>query len=50
MDDEHYDEMLQEMTLALREIYENETERSLGEHEASALNDTLDAFFGTKRE
>ena len=50
MDNEQYDEMLQDMTLALREIYENATDKALGEHEAASLNDTLDAFFGTKRE
>lgn len=45
MDEEHYDDMLQEMTLALREIYETKTEKFLGEHEATAMNDMLDTFF-----
>jgi len=49
MDNEQYDEMLQDMTLALREIYENATDKFLDEREAASLNDTLDVFFGTKR-
>lgn len=45
MDPDKYDAMLQEMTLTLREIYERESDKKLGEMEAQPLNDVLDAFF-----
>jgi len=45
MDPVVYNEMLQEMTLELREVYERESGKVLGEMEAQALNDVLDAFF-----
>ncbi len=48
MDEKCYDEFLQEMTLHLRASYEKVTGKVLGEHETYALNDLLDAFFGTK--
>jgi len=48
MDSGQYDAMLQEMTLAVREMYENQSDRQMGEHETQSLNDLLDTFFGEK--
>lgn len=45
MDPDKYDAMLQEMTLSLREIYERENDKMLGEMEAQSLNDMLGDFF-----
>lgn len=48
MDQDKYDAMLQEMTITLREIYERESDKKLGEMEAQPLNDLLDEFFTQK--
>lgn len=48
MDKNKYDNMLQKMTLEIRDQYETASDTIMGETETQALNDLLDLFFNEK--
>jgi hypothetical protein len=49
IDEDGFDEFLQDATLAVRDMWESRGGEKIGEHEAQALNDALTAFFADKR-
>ena len=49
MDSDEYYDMLQAMTLEVRDKYETASNKTMGEMEARALSDLLDMFFTEMR-
>ncbi len=45
MDKDKYNDMLQKMTLEIRNQYETVTSKAMGEMETQELNDMLNLFF-----